>query len=133
MKIVRALLFLPLFLLISCGVDPEPKYLEGEDVAATVVTRFLGALEKEDYQRAEAYLYPKADYILRDLPHCRDLFYSAPPSGMSVIRTGKELYGREWQIFVDLKINYGSQMKQIHFTLTSGEAPKLRGMNPLVP
>lgn len=131
MKSIRLLVLLPLVLLCSCGVDPEPKHLEGELEAASVVTSFLNAIEKEDFQRAATYLYPKPDYILKDLQHCRDLFYAAPPSGMSVLRTGKELYGREWQIFVDLKINYGTQMKQLHFTLAPGSPPKLRGMNPL--
>lgn len=131
MKLLRLLVLLPLVFLCACGVDPEPKRLEGELEAASVVTSFLKAIEKEDFQRAASFLYSKPDYILKDLPHCRDLFYSAPPSGMSVLRTGKELYGREWQIYVDLKINYGTQMKQLHFTLAPGSPPQLRGMNPL--
>lgn len=133
MTIVRALALVPILMLIGCGAGPEPKVLEGEDQAAVVVTSFLRAIEAEDYVEAAKFLYPKPDYILKDLAHCRDLFYSAPPSGMSVMSVGHEQYGHEWQIYVDLKLSYGTKMKQLHFVLAPDTPPLLRSVNPIVP
>ncbi|MDQ8202111.1 hypothetical protein [Pelagicoccus sp. SDUM812003] len=127
-----AFLFSLLFL-VACGVGPEPESLEGEENAAAVVNAFLRALEAEDFDKAKQFLYSKPDYILRDLAHCRDLFFSEEATGISVMQVGHEEYGHKWQIFVDVKINYGPRMKQLHFVLAPDEIPKLRGVNPIVP
>lgn len=117
---------------LGCGVDPEPKSLEGEEQAAEVVVGFLKALESGEFEEAERYLYEKPDYILKDLERCRELFFSVKPTGMTVLKTGREHYGRQWQAYVDLKINYGAQMKKLHFTVAPGTPPKLRGVNPII-
>lgn len=107
--------------------------MEGEDKAAKVVFAFLTALQQGDEAKVRALMHKKPDYIIRDFDRCREYFFERRPTGKKVMKIGHEHYAREWQIFVDIQINYGSQMKQLHFVLGPGEIPKVRGVIPIVP
>lgn len=120
-------------LLSGCGPGPEPKVMEGEDKAVAVVSAFLSALQANDEEKTKALMHPKPDFVIRDFERCREYFFERQPTGKKVLKVGHELYSREWQIFVDMQINYGPQMKQLHFILGPGEVPKLRGVTPIVP
>ncbi|MBD5779268.1 hypothetical protein IEN85_07165 [Pelagicoccus sp. NFK12] len=133
MKLFPAVSLLAALFLSACGSGPEPEYLEGEDKAAMVVTSFLTALQQGDEEKAKALTDDSPDYIIADFERCRDYFFERRPTGTKVMKTGYEHYAREWQIFVDLQINYGPQMKQLHFVLSPGEIPKVRGVTPIVP
>lgn len=115
----------------SCGDKPEPDTLEGEETAAQYVTSFMKAVEFGDFSKAASYLHSNPDANLKDLQYCRDLFFHRKASGMAVLGVGHEVYGNEWHIAVDLKINYGDLMKKLRFTLAPGNPPKLRGVSPL--
>lgn len=128
-----ALTILAAFLLTACGGGPEPEHMEGEEKAATVVTTFLAALQQGDEAKAKALTHEKPDYIISDFERCREYFFERQPTGKKVLKTGYEQYAREWQIYVDMQINYGPQMKQLHFVLSPGEIPKVRGVTPIVP
>ena len=119
------------FLLVACGPPPEPEVLEGEDQAGKVVVSFLRAVESGSFDKARALLFENTDYILADLKYCRELFFPIKATGITVLDVGHELYGNKWHIAVDVKINYGDQMKPLRFTLSPGEIPLLRGVNPL--
>ncbi|MDQ8179482.1 hypothetical protein [Pelagicoccus sp. SDUM812005] len=133
MKFYPVVALLAALFLSACGDGPEPEYMEGEEHAATVVSSFLTALQEGDEEKAKALTHHKPDYIIRDFERCREYFFERRPTGKTVMKVGHELYAREWQIFVDMQINYGSQMKQLHFVLGPGEVPKVRGVTPIVP
>ncbi|MDQ8184526.1 hypothetical protein [Pelagicoccus sp. SDUM812002] len=133
MKFSPAVALFAVLLLSACGGGPEPEYLQGEEDAASVVSAFLTALQQGDEERAKALTHHKPDYIIRDFERCREYFFERRPTGKNVIKVGYEHYAREWQIYVDMQINYGSQMKQLHFVLGPGEVPKVRGVIPIIP
>lgn len=133
MKLFPIFAIVAALFLSACGDGPEPDFMEGEDKAALVVSTFLTALQQGDEEKARALIHKKPDYIIRDFDRCREYFFERRPTGKKVMKVGYELYAREWQIFVDLQINYGSQMKQLHFVLSPGEIPKVRGVTPIVP
>ncbi len=124
--------FLVLFLL-ACGGGAEPEYLEGEENAEAALSTYLTALQQGDEEKVRALTHPSPDYIIRDYEQCREYFFERRPTGKKVLKVGHEYYGSEWQIFVDMQINYGTQMKQLHFVLGTGEVPKVRGVTPIVP
>lgn len=119
--------------LVACGRGPEPEYLEGEELAVATVTDFLTALQQSDEAKARTLMHSKPDHIIRDFERCREYFFERRPTGKKVMETGHQYYGGEWQIFVDMQINYGAEMKQLHFVLDPGKVPKLRGVLPIVP
>ncbi len=133
MKFFLPLAILAALFLSACGSGPEPEFMEGEDRAAKVVFAFLTALQQGDEDKVRALMHKKPDYIIRDFDRCREYFFERRPTGKKVMKVGHEHYAREWQIFVDIQINYGSQMKQLHFVLGPGEIPKVRGVIPIVP
>ncbi len=133
MKLYTPLALFAAFLLSACGRAPEPEFLKGEDQAATVVNSFLTALQQGDEAKTKALTHARPDYIIGDFESCREYFFERRPTGTKVLKVGHEYYAREWQIYVDLQINYGSQMKQMHFVLGPGEVPKMRGVTPIVP
>lgn len=128
-------LVVPLFclLLSACGPGPEPDFLEGEDVAASVVFEFLTAVREGNEAKADSLRYSRPDHIIADTERCRQLFFEQLPTGRKVLAVGRERYANEWQIYVDLKLSYGQQMKQLHFLLDPGESPKVRAVSPIVP
>lgn len=121
------------FFLAACGRGPEPEYLEGEERAVATLTEFLTAVQQSDEAKAKSLMHSKPDYIIRDFEGCREYFFERRPTGKKVLETGHQYYGGEWQIFVDMQINYGPEMKQLHFILDPGTPPKLRGVLPIVP
>ncbi len=130
MKLV--LLALSCLLLCSCSPDPEPKVMEGEELAPSIVLAFLQALQFEDYERAKALLHERPDTLLTDLPYCHQLFFEIPSTGRKIIGTGREFYGSDWTFTVDVKLNYGgNRMKQVRFSVMPGQQPRIRGVNPL--
>lgn len=131
-------LFLPIailsaVLLSACGPGPKPDSMQGEDQAAAVVSTFLTALQNNDRDKAKALTHKKPDFIIKDFDRCREYFFERQPTGKKVLDRGIESYGSEWQIFVDMQLNYGPQMKQLHFILGPGKIPKVRGVTPIVP
>lgn len=122
-----------LFFLTGCGPGPKPNYLEGAKDAPATVSAFLTALQQGDYDLAKSLTHEDPDYIVADLDRCKEIFFERQPTGRRVLDTGYEIYHREWEIFVDLQINYGQQVKQIHFILAPGPAPKIRSVAPIIP
>lgn len=118
-------------LLAACGPGPEPKSLAGESQAAEIVDGFLAALQIADFELASSFLHDDPDRILDDLPAARELFFGVPSTGRATLAQGREQYGMDWHINLDVKLNYGDKMKQLRFTLAPGVPPKIRGVNPM--
>lgn len=131
-QILLASILASLFLW-GCGPGPKPDYLEGRERAANSVSNFLTALQEKDFDAAKALTAPDPDFIVADLERCYEIFFERQPTGRRVLKTGYEVYHREWEHFVDMQINYGDQVKQIHFVLSSGEIPKVRSISPIIP
>lgn len=126
-------LFLTLFL-TACGPGPEPDRLEGEGKAASVVSTFLAAIKSGDDAKAKALIHERPDSIIGDFEACRGYFFERNPTGKKLLEIGHENYGGEWHIFVDYQLTYaGNQIKQLHFVLSAGEIPKVRGVTPIKP
>lgn len=122
-----------LFLLVGCGPGPKPDYLEGTEEAPASVSAFLSAVQQGDYETAKQLTHEKPDYIVSDLDRCQEIFFERQPTGRRVLETGYEVYAREWEIYVDLQISYGEQVKQVHFVLSPGPEPKIRSISPIIP
>ncbi|MBC2607773.1 hypothetical protein [Pelagicoccus albus] len=133
MKVALPLLLLSALFLSACGAGPEPDRLEGEEQATKVVYAFLTALQSGDEEKALALIHNKPDYIIKDFERCREYFFDRQPTGRKMLEVGRETYGAEWQIYLDLQLNYGPQMKQLHFILGPGNPPTVRGVTPIVP
>lgn len=134
MKFLPSICLVAAVFLTACGPGPEPDYLEGEEKAASVVSTFLSAVKSGDDAKAKALTHDRPDLIIRDLEACRSFFFERSPTGKKVLDTGYEKYRSEWHIYVDYQLSYhGNQIKQLHFVLSAGEIPKVRGVTPIKP
>lgn len=134
MKFLPIISLVTALFLTACGPGPKPEFLEGEDKAASVVSTFLSAVKSGDDEKAKALTHSRPDSIIGDLEACRGYFFERNPTGKKVLEVGYEDYGGEWHLFVDYQLSYhGNQIKQLHFVLSPGEVPKVRGVTPIKP